>query len=112
VRTPAELADLEQKRGLSSGSNSDALFEGSDTWKSTAGVGGLDSNVGDSATAAISAGAASETHGESVSAGGGLIPIHWVCAFFAGSVPSEQACLLLDWAIVSDEKYAGMCSYV
>jgi hypothetical protein len=35
------------------------------------------------------------------------IPLNWVCGAFSGSLPAEQCCFLLDWAIVSKQRYAG-----
>ena len=29
--------------------------------------------------------------------GSGLISLNWICAFFAGSTPPEQTCVLWDW---------------
>ena len=35
------------------------------------------------------------------------IPLQWVCAMFAGSIPAEHSCFLYDWALVSGQRYAG-----
>jgi hypothetical protein len=35
------------------------------------------------------------------------IPLNWVCGAFSGSLPAEHCCFLLDWAIVSKQRYAG-----
>jgi len=38
----------------------------------------------------------------------GHIPVHFLCAIFSSSVPCEQALELLDWAVVSGERFAGV----
>jgi hypothetical protein len=38
----------------------------------------------------------------------GCIPLHWISGFFSGSLPAEQSCFLLDWAIVNQLRYAGI----
>jgi hypothetical protein len=37
----------------------------------------------------------------------GCIPFAWICCCFADSVPPEYACILYDWAILNNQKYAG-----
>ena len=40
--------------------------------------------------------------------GCGLIPLNWICGLFSSSLPSEQGVLILDWAILNNERYAGV----
>lgn len=35
------------------------------------------------------------------------IPLHWICGIFAGSLPVEYSSFLLDWALISQQRYAG-----
>lgn len=42
------------------------------------------------------------------SANKGHISLHWILAFYCGSLPADQAMYVLDWAIVNQEKYAGV----
>lgn len=37
----------------------------------------------------------------------GMIPTHWITAFFAGSVPAAQSAALLDWSVFNGERFAG-----
>jgi hypothetical protein len=39
--------------------------------------------------------------------GRGCLPSHWILGIFSGSLPPAQAAWLLDWAILSDNQYAG-----
>ncbi|KAJ1438566.1 hypothetical protein B484DRAFT_203572 [Ochromonadaceae sp. CCMP2298] len=38
----------------------------------------------------------------------GCLPTHWITGLFCGSVPPAQGLLLLDWALVSRCRYAGV----
>ena len=38
----------------------------------------------------------------------GLVPLNWICGLFSGSLPSEQGVILLDWAILNQERFAGV----
>jgi hypothetical protein len=38
----------------------------------------------------------------------GLIPLHWICGLFAGSIPPEQACVLWDWILLTENRFAGI----
>lgn len=38
---------------------------------------------------------------------GGCVPLEWTCGAFTGAVPPQHACAILDWAIVTEERYAG-----
>ena len=38
----------------------------------------------------------------------GHIPIHFLCTIFSASVPCEHALELLDWAVISGERFAGV----
>lgn len=39
--------------------------------------------------------------------GGGCVQTSWLCGVFGGSVPAPIACWLHDWAILTEDKYAG-----
>ena len=41
-------------------------------------------------------------------AGGGCVPLHWICGLFAGSLPPEQSCTLLDWVLLNEDRFAGV----
>lgn len=49
-------------------------------------------------------GAGSEGSGDE----SGLIPVNWIAGNFVGSLEPSLSLLLYDWAIISDEKYAGI----
>jgi hypothetical protein len=38
----------------------------------------------------------------------GCIPIHWFCGLFASSIPAPQTCVLWDWAILNNDRFAGV----
>ena len=35
------------------------------------------------------------------------IPLQWICGLFSGSIPVENSSFLLDWALISQQRYAG-----
>jgi hypothetical protein len=37
----------------------------------------------------------------------GCVPSHWITGVFSGSLPPREAALILDWAILNNDKYAG-----
>ena len=37
----------------------------------------------------------------------GCVPSHWITGIFSGSLPPREAALILDWAILNNDKYAG-----
>jgi len=39
---------------------------------------------------------------------GGCIPLHWICGMFAGSIPADQSCYILDWSLLENERYLGL----
>jgi hypothetical protein len=41
----------------------------------------------------------------------GCIPTQWISGLFAGSLPPDQAAVLLDWAILNNERYAGQLTF-
>lgn len=89
-KTSASLDELERELGLTS---DDAMFGISSTWSASSGAGSASSTIE----------SAKPQRGK-----GGCVPIHWVCGIFTGSLPPEQACLLLDWTIIHQERYAGL----
>ena len=38
------------------------------------------------------------------------IPLQWICGLFSGSIPVENSSFLLDWALISQQRYAGEAS--
>jgi hypothetical protein len=107
-----DLDALEQAYGLADNSSSKSKSKSNDSAAS-------DSEPPQSpSTAAAAAAASSSSEGLIASAspqhlrdggsGEGCIPLHWICGMFTGCAPPEQAVLLLDWAIVNQERYAGV----
>ncbi len=96
-----DLDAMERELGLSSGVSSSAgMDEPNSTWQSvpsTALRGGI-----------IESAPPSAGNGAGVYATAGCIPTRWIVGAFAGSLPSAQYALLLDWAILNNERYAGM----
>ena len=39
---------------------------------------------------------------------GGCLPLRWLCGFFTGSLPADQTNCLFDWAIINEQRYAGV----
>lgn len=37
----------------------------------------------------------------------GCIPLKFLQGIFTGTVPSQQACIILDWAVLNYERYSG-----
>lgn len=38
----------------------------------------------------------------------GCIPLRFLQGIFAATVPSQQACVIMDWIVLNYERYAGM----
>ena len=35
------------------------------------------------------------------------IPLHWMSGMFCGSLPPDQSCFVIDWSLISKQRYAG-----
>jgi len=38
----------------------------------------------------------------------GLIPLHWICGIFSGSLPQEQSSVVWDWVLLNNDRFAGV----
>jgi hypothetical protein len=86
----AELLELEKELGLSDDFPSDDLAQGAESPLDQAAGGG----VGGSKV-------------PERRLGGGCVQSSWLCGVFGGAVPAPIACWLHDWAILTEDKYAG-----
>jgi hypothetical protein len=104
-KTSVELDNLERELGLDDGGPSASVASES-TWRSTAG-----DLLGDANGSTGGGGGAMESGVQSAVAGqrqSGCVPSQWILGFFSGSLPPAQACLLMDWAIIHNERFAGV----
>ena len=60
----------------------------------------------DDASEAMSDGK-SEGKGEGKGGDAWGVPLNWICGMFAGSLPAEHSSFILDWALISQQRYAG-----
>ena len=88
----SDLAELEKAYGLDSMEEEAEPDDGTKA-RSCPGGGGI-------ASASPSMAKAAEPRG--------LVPLNWICGLFSGSLPSEQGVILLDWAILNQERFAGV----
>ena len=91
-----DLEDLEREYGLEGGAEPTEVGE---MERSTEG------EAGGSIASASPSKAKNSSAGECFR---GIVPLHWICGLFSASLPSDQAILLLDWAVVNQERFAGV----